>query len=233
MASLAVKDILKRVTRALQDPDAERWSLEEHLDAINDALLDICFYKPSACSETVILEMAEGTLQTLGEGQSQLIRVTRNITSAEVDEPPVVGGVAVTSIERDSLDRQMPDWHDPNVVPQSATVLHVMTDPMSPDTFYVYPGNDGNGRIEAVVAVEPDEIETPASPDTLSSYDGLEVPLGRVFKSAIIDYVLYRAYAKDMQFAGAAQRAVAHFQNFNSALGVRRQLEAVANPENS
>jgi hypothetical protein len=46
----------------------------------------------------------------------------------------------------------------------------------------------------------------------------------------MLDYMLYRAYSKDAEYAANAQRAVAHFQAFQNALGVKSQTEAVSQP---
>lgn len=229
MAALVAKDLLERVTALLQDPDNARWSLSELTDALNDGLLEACLIKPSAFAETVELEMQEGTWQMLSAGQSQLLRVVRNITSA-ADASPRVAGPAITMIERDALDNQIPDWHDASAVPFEKTVQHVMTDELNPTDFYVFPGNDGTGRIEAMVAIEPTLVSKPADDTDLAGYDD-ELDIAPIYKSALIDYMLYQAYMKDMQMAGAGQRAVSHYQSFLQKLGSRRKVEAVANPE--
>lgn len=229
MPALIAKDILERAQSLLQDPDGTRWPLAELVTALNDGLLEICMVKPSACAETVVLDMQEGTWQQLEAGQTQMMRAVRNITSAAVAVPRT-GGPAITPIERDALDNHIPDWHDATRHPQAATVLHVMTDPMNPTDFYVYPGNDGTGRIEAMVAVEPTQVSTPNDPTVLADYTD-EIDISPVYKGALIDFILYQSFAKDMQIAGAGQRAAAHYQSFLAKLGARRQMEAVATPD--
>jgi hypothetical protein len=44
------------------------------------------------------------------------------------------------------------------------------------------------------------------------------------------DYVLYRCYTKDAEYASNAQRAVAHYQSFQTALGVSAQANAASQP---
>ncbi|WP_104019126.1 phage adaptor protein [Roseovarius nitratireducens] len=232
MPALIAKDVLERAQTLLQDPNGTHWPLPELASALNDALLEICLTKPSACAETVVLSLQEGTWQTLDAGQTQLLRVVRNITSGAGDAVRT-SNLAITPIERDALDNQIPDWHDATRHPASATVLHVMTDPMNPTDFYVYPANDGNGQIEAMVAVEPTSVSIPGvGPDVLTNYTD-EVDISPIYKSALIDYILYQSHAKDMQMAGASQRAMAHYQSFLSKLGVRRKVEAVATPDSA
>lgn len=232
MAALVAKDVLKRVRAILQDAGSVRWTLQELTDGLNDGLLEICFLKPSACAQTIVLSLQQGTFQTLAENHSQLIRVIRNITSADGVTPRVSGPV-ITPIEREILDQQISNWHDSSVMPFSVTVRHIITDPISPRDFYVFPGNNGSGRIEAVVAVEPTKITVPSpDPNDIDEYTD-EIGIAPIYQSVLIDYMLYRAFSKDMQMAGAAQRAMAHYQNFNNALGVRRQIEGFANPDNT
>lgn len=229
MAALVAKDLLNDAQTLLQDTGAKRWSLVGLTRALNDGLLEICMIKPSACAETVVLDLVEGTLQSLEEGQSQFLRVVRNITSA-AGVTPVVGGRIISVIEQAALDTQIPNWHDTNVVPFGKTVAHIVFDELNPRSFYVYPGNDGTGRIEAMLAVEPSMVSLPADPTDVDNYTD-EIDISPVYKSALLDFMLYRSYAMDMQVAGGAQRASMYLQSFNQKLGLRAQSEAVANPE--
>ncbi len=217
MADLVASEVLQRVRTILQDAGSRRWLLSELSDWLNDALLDICFHKPDACSSLDTLSLDSGTKQTLPSGTVQLIRVIRNGS-----------GRVVTPIAREILDNQIPGWHDTSVVPYSATVAHVAYDDMDLEHFWVFPGNDGTGEIEAVVAKEPTKISKPSNPEDLAGYTGT-LDISPVYQSAVIDFILYRAFSKDMQFAGAAERAMAHYQNYLRQLGVRDQVEAMAN----
>lgn len=225
--ALAAQDVLSRARTVLQDAGSVRWSLPELLDWINDGLRAIALYKPSAISETTVIALSEGTYQELAEGQ-QLLRVTRNITSA-VDATPRTGGPVITPVAREIIDAQMPNWHDSSAMPFSATVRHVISDIMDPRMFYVFPGNDGTGKIEATVSKEPVKVE-PLAGDTsdITKY-AVDLPINPIYQEPLLDFVLYRAFSKDMQMAGSAQRSVAHYQNFMNALNLRQQIENMAN----
>ncbi|WP_296763706.1 DUF6682 family protein [Sediminimonas sp.] len=226
--ALTAKDVLSRARVVLQDAGSTRWLLPELLDWLNDGLRSVALYKPSAISETKVLELAEGTYQELAEGQ-QLLRATRNITSL-VAATPRVGGPVITPIAREILDAQQPNWHDTTAVPFSATVRHIMSDIMDPRIFYVYPGNDGTGKIEATVSREPTTIAVEGGDDVndIASYN-IALPISPIYMDPLLDFILYRAFSKDMQMAGSAQRSVAHYQNFMNALNLRQQIEAGAN----
>lgn len=215
--ALVARDVLQKVRTILQDAGSTRWLLTELSDWLNDALLDICFHKPDACSELETLTLVSGTKQELPAGAVQLIRVIRNTS-----------GRVVTPIAREILDAQIPDWHDSAAVPYSATVAHVSYDDMDLRHFWVFPGNDGTGSVEAIVSREPEKIVKPANPEDINGYTGT-LDISPVYQSAIMDFMLSRALSKDMQLAGAAERAMAHYQNYLRQLGVRDQVEAMAN----
>lgn len=226
--ALTAQDVLSRARTVLQDAGSTRWLLPELLDWINDGLRSVALYKPTAISETKVLELDEGTYQELAPGQ-QLLRARRNITSA-AGATPRVGGPVITPIAREILDAQNPNWHDNNSVPFSATVRHIMSDVMDPRVFYVFPGNDGTGKIEATVSKEPAglEIASGADANDIASYT-MELPISPIYLDPLLDFVLYRAFSKDMQLAGSAQRSVAHYQNFMNALNLRQEVEKQAN----
>ena len=219
------QEILQDVRNTLQDTDFTRWTLNELRLYLNDGLREIAFHKPTACSDTVELSMSAGTLQTLGEGQS-LIRAIRNITSAPGANPRV-GGMIISPTSRAVLDSQFANWHDTNSVPFSDTVVHVVFDPMAPREFYVYPGNDGTGLIEAVIGLIPDAIAAPANPNDIAEYTA-NVDIDYIYKSVLRDYILSRCFEKDSASQAAAQRAVAHKNSFMQALGVKQQIDSTA-----
>lgn len=223
---ITARDILWAAKVTLQDANNTRWTLEEMRVYLNDGLRFIAFHKPNAVTETALVELDEGTYQRLAEGQT-LVRVIRNITSA-ADATPRVGGKPITPIDRAILDAQFPGWHDTNTIPYSATVTHVMSDPMDASAFYVYPGNTGAGRIEAIVTTLPDEVAAPGDPLDIDAYTA-QIDIDAIYKNPLRDYVLSRCYEKDNGVPASAQRAVLYKQSVLSALGLKGQAEMIAN----
>lgn len=224
--SFTAKDVLWAARTALQDAKNTKWTLEELRVYLNDGLKDIAFNKPTACSESVELGLSEGTYQELADG-SQMLRVIRNITSDAGTTPRTAGSI-ITPIDREVLDTQLPGWHDTTIVPFSATVTHVISDEMNPRVFYVYPGNDGTGLIEAIVSTVPAEVVAPANPLDIESYTAV-VDVPDLYENVLRDYVLFRAYQKDSGLPGAAERSVFYQQSYMQALGMRQQIESMAN----
>lgn len=224
-------DVLTRASTTLQDTSNVRWPLPELHGYVNDGMREIVTIKPNAVSKTVNLTMAEGTLQTLPAEYTILSRVSRNMATS------TTGGGAIRRLEsRSIMDSHIPSWQDPAVVPFAKKVVHVIHDIADPNKFYVAPGNDGNGIIEAVVGAYPTQSPTPGSDvNTLASYsDAMDVP--DVYMNPLVDYVIYRAYSKDGRVAGSAARAAAHFQLFRESVTTFSQSEngmslAAANAE--
>ena len=223
---IKAKDVLSRARTILQDAGSTRWLLSELCDWLDDALREVSFYKPTALSDTIVMPLAAGTYQELPEGQ-QLLRAHRNITS-DVGVMPRISGPAVTPIVREILDAQLPDWHDTTFMPFSATARHVISDTMNPRSFYVFPGNNGTGKIEITVSLQPEPLARPNDINDIGGYTA-DIPINPIYMGPLVDFVLYRAFSKDMQFAGAGERAVAHYTNFQNALNLRQQIEAMGN----
>lgn len=221
------RDVFQRAETILQDVGATRWPYAEQILWLNDAMREIVIHKPNANSRTVELALVAGTLQTLPDQYHAMLAVTRNLSGPSEAR---IGGRSITTVKRSVMDNLMPRWHDPAFMPNSAMVRHVIDDPLDQRTFYVVPGNTGAGVIEAVVSVIPAALAVPASPGALASYEALTVDLPAIYMNAIVDFVLYRAFSKDMALPGAAQRAVAHYTAFANALGIKAQAELNQNP---
>ena len=225
---MKASEIMSRASTILLDDDYTRWTMTELAMWLTDALREVALIVPKATSQNIIVPLVEGTRQALPENCQQLLRVVRNV---DVDGDNRVGKGVITIVQREGLDSQNPNWHDGQYVRFRPYARHFVFDETDPLTFYVWPGNDGTGNIEAVVSVIPDAIKpvTGGDPDLLESYD---VPLGviDVYANAILDYTLYRAYCKDAQNAGAANRAGLFYQQFSQSLGIRANAELVNSP---
>lgn len=226
MAILA-SEIMDRAKRIIQDETSVRWPLAELRMWVNDALREIVLQKPTAHSKTIIITLQAGTYQTVPANVIALLRVVRNLKTTS--ETVRQGLRAIRMVSREVLDSQHPDWHDGTIIVASKIVKHVVFDQTDPKSFYVFPGNDGTGIVEAVVATSPTPVALPADPENIALYN-IALDIDDIYGGAVLDYVLYRAYSKDAQFAGNAQRAAAHYQTFANTLGLKVQVEAVANP---
>ena len=216
--AFTVQNVLSVAATTLLDSDHVRWPLTELLSYLNDGVRTIVSIKPNANSRTVTLALASGTLQTLPDEYTVLSRVTRNMLTGHDEVGGPVGGAVIRPVMgRGLMDAFFPAWQaDESLF--AATVKHVIYDQADLRRFYVIPGNDGTGKIEAVVGVMPAAIPEPASPTLLASYSAT-VGLPDKFRTPLTDFVLARAFGKDSMVPASEARAAKHMAQFTEAMG--------------
>lgn len=212
MAALVTTPIVSRVSEILQDTENFRWTLPELLSYITDAAREVCIYKPEACAKTATVTLVAGTKQSLPADGSVLLDVVRNMG---------VGGATPGRVprlvSRDLLDAQNPNWHAST---PAAEAKHYTFDPQSQKVFYVYPPQPVTpGSLELVYAAAPVELT-----------GGGTLPLDDTWLPAIVNYVLYRCYAKDAEYAGNSTLAVTYYQAFNAMLAGKTGSESLSDP---
>lgn len=213
MATTKVVDILDRAAIILQDNTNVRFPNDELLKFFNDAQKEVVLHRPDAKMVNTTYNCVDGSKQTLPSAALRLIEVVRN-----------VGGRAITQINRRILDETLPNWHETTA--GTNKIEHFVYDPADPKNFYVYPkGAAGSHSLEIVYSSAPPEI-------AISNFgsDTQVISLDDVYANCILDYVLYRSYQKDSEFAGNAQRAMMHYQSFANALGVKTQADGATTP---
>ncbi len=224
MTTLA-SDIITRAGTILQDNTYVRWMLPELADWLNEAQRATVLAKPSANASAVLISLAEGTLQTLDAQYLHLLRIMRNVRDVG---PPRLGGRAIRPTSRELLDSSSPNWHDPTEWRFRDEARQYIYEEQNPREFYVFPGNDGTGTIEAVVSTLPTEIVATDDVDDIASY-GQEIGLPEPYAPVLLDYVLYRAFAKD-DVAAESARSRIHYNDFAAALGLKIQVEQQVSP---
>ena len=100
-------------------------------------------------------------------------------------------------------------------------VKHYIFDGDDPRVFYVYPGVAGSAYVELVYSKNPTSIG--ANTDLIQVDD--------IFANALINYVLYRAYLKDGEFAGNQQRAGNFYSVFSQSLARGGVIRDAVQPE--
>jgi len=214
MATTQVVSILKNAQTVLQDKTGTRWPLKELLGWYNLAQKAIVNNRPDAHARSISFDCALGTHQVLPADGLRLIKVTRNESGTKK---------AITLIEGRILDDQHIDWHDDSD-PQSI-VQHYIYDPRVPKEFYVYPAVQAGTSIKLSMSTAPIDVEI-ADFDT----DVQTLLLDDMYVNPLLDFVLYRAYSKDIDYAGNQQRAVGHYNSFANALGIKTQSDVAMSP---
>lgn len=203
------KDVMLQASTVLQDTGAIHWTPPELLGYLNEGVREIVAIKPNANSQTITLNLVAGPKQALAANHTILSRVIRNIPS----------NLPIRVLDRrETLDNMIPGWMNTATLAYALNVSYVIHDLTDPRTFFVAPGALVNTQVEAVVGVMPADISAPANPLNVDAYTA-NVSLPDVYRNALIDFVLYRAFSKDAGNPGAAQRAQAHKQLFDAAVG--------------
>lgn len=213
MATTKVVDILDRAGIILQDNTNVRFPNEELLKFFNDAQKEVVLHRPDAKMVNTTFDCSTGSKQTLPSAALRLIEVVRN-----------VGGRAITQVQRRILDETLPNWHE--TAAGTNKIEHFVYDPADPKNFYVYPkAASGTHSLEIVFSSSPSEIAI-----SNFSSDTSVISVDDVYSNCLLDYVLYRSYQKDSEFAGNAQRAMMHYQSFATALGIKTQADSATTP---
>lgn len=203
--------LITKANILLQDLDNVRWTQAELLAWLNEAQLAVINLIPSAYSEHRDFPLEAGTRQILPDDSIRLLDVIRN-TDGYYDS-------AVRVVSRIDLDTQVPGWHTHKA---HKVVQHYMYDPSSLEYFYVYPPQPEDdlyrGSVEILIGVIPPEMTKVTDYITLQDY----------YIPALVNYVVYRAYAKDSDSSPNNTLKDQYYQTFLSALGLQAQANTTS-----
>lgn len=209
---MLASEIIDRARVILNDADGVRWLDSEFFKWINDAQRVIALVRPDSVVSNTTITLAAGTKQTLPTEALRLLDVVRNITQANS------GGRAVRHVDRDVLDTQNPDWHGDT---GTQTIKNYVYDNRDPKTFYVYPPALSTSKLEVIYSKNPTDVTTLANP----------LAVADIYADPLLNYVLYRAYSKDAEFAQNGNLAASYLGTFNSMLGIKTSKDAAYSPD--
>jgi hypothetical protein len=217
--AISAQSILRRVVETLQDKTSIRWPVAELVRYLNDGQREVVLYRPDSMVTNATLDLDPlNSKQSIPPNGSKLIDVIRNTDGTKR---------AVRLTTRTILDAQSPDWHShPN---STNEIHHYMFDPRDPKTFYVYPPAGSNCSVEIVYSSFPTDIQEPADGSLYTAVVG-NISLPDIYGNILQDYILYRAYTKDSEYAGNGARAQAHYAAFSAALGIEIKATVAVSP---
>lgn len=195
--SLTAASVITRVRELLVDTGTSpRWTDAELLRHLSDGQRAIARANPDAVQKVAVVQLVDGTRQSLPADGESLLTITRNM-GVNGTTP----GRAVRIIRRDIIDDQNPQWHADAKV---SAIYNYIYDPTDSKAFFVYPPSNGNGHVEISYCYIPPEISSTAT----------ELDVDDMYITPLTDYVMFRALQKDADFAAGMQRAQMHFQAF-------------------
>lgn len=211
--AVSVQTIINNARVLLQDTDAGgiRWVDAELIAWLNEATAEVVRIHPEANSKNTDLALVSGTKQRIPNDGVQLINVVRNV--GPLGEP----GRVVRLIDHNILNNERPDWHTDPVQP---VVTRYTFDPKDPFTFYVYPPNNGTGKVTLVYSGAPEVVN--------QLTDNLPVP--DIYAAPVVNYICFRAWLKQVGDQVSEQRAASYLALFNNAMGVKKTAETETDP---
>jgi hypothetical protein len=203
---ISAQSIIRRAVETMQDNTSVRWPVAELVRYLNDGQREVVLYRPDSMVTNATVALVAGAKQAVPTNGSKLIDVIRNTAGTKR---------SVRMTVRNILDTQSPNWYNLTGVTE---ILHYMYDARDPKVFYVYPPAASSGAsVEIVYSAYPADITEPADGALYTAVTG-NISLPDIYGNVLADYILYRAYTKDSEYAGNAQRAQAHYGAFQAAL---------------
>jgi hypothetical protein len=212
MSAISAATIINKASKLLHDISNVKWTRAELLSWINDAQRQIVILSPNATNKVSTIKLVAGTRQSLPSDGWTLLEVLRNMGTSGTTP-----GRAIRLASRSLLDAFNPNWHDDSPVTAPINYLYDIQDQT---VFYVYPPANGNGYIQINYSPDPSDLT--------AETDAIYVP--KIFETAILDYVLYRACSKNSDYAPNAQLAIAYYTAFNAAMSQKSASESGNSP---
>jgi len=211
--TVLASDIIGRARAQLIDTGSQpRWTDAELLGYISDAQRTMVAISPGLTSFTATVTTQLGARQRLPADAYMLLSIGRNMG---VDG--ATPGRAIRIVPRQLMDSYDPLWAAAQASP---TMQHYMYDPAELVFYYAYPPADGHGHVEMVYSLLPPNVTTTA--------DELTVP--DLYQTAVFYYVMFRAHAKDSDFAAGQALAQPFMELFNTFMGVGRTSDLNESP---
>lgn len=241
------KDTIQRAAILLQDMTAVRWSTDELVEWLNDGQRAIQRPRPDATSTTMIVPLKGGARQDLltltrlaGDGggplepkPAMLMKLVRNVAPGSNQQ-------IIRLVARDALDAVLPTWM---VAQPQVSVRNYTFDDQQPTIFHVYPPAIEPvltpvppapvippAIVEMIYSAYPVDIAQPGPGKLWSDVDG-DLSVEAVWAECLLDYIMYRAFTKDSEYAANGARAQAHFDKFQQPLVVEAQGTLLSKPK--
>lgn len=215
MPTITAQQIIDKAEIVLQDTTNIRWPEAELLTWLNDSQREIAMLRPDVSNVTASMALVAGTRQSLPAAAAALIEVRRNMGTTGT-----TAGEAIRKVPVSILDSQVPNWHTGTA---TASVKHYVYDPRTPRIFYIYPPSLGTTQVEIAYDAPPAAVATIAG----------VISIDDEYSNAMLEYILFRAYSKDNEDIGNAQRAAAHRQMFDAMMGAKAQSDGTQMAQNN
>lgn len=211
MAILA-SALIDEAARLLFDTNNVKWSRRDLLGYLSDGQRLVCILQPNSSNTISAIKLVAGARQSLPANAWVLLEVIRNMGTTGT-----APGRSIRLVPRSLLDTFNPNW---TAEAGKSEVQNYTYDEQDIHNFFVYPPSNGTNYVE----VNFSEIPAPLTSESAS------LGLPDVYYAALLDYVLYRACSKAVQYAPGMDVAMQHLTAFNNWLGAKVTAEQANNP---
>lgn len=215
--TIQAQSIIRKAQIDLLDEAGTRWPARELVSHLNDAVRALVVARPDITTTTTAVALAAGARQALPAQAALLVDIPCNATGKKR---------AISKVDQLLLDRTVPGWQG---MPQALEVEHFMHDLREPRAFLVYPPARVGAQVDLTWAARLQPVPEPLGATWAQVSGGIE--LSEDWDSALLNYVLYRAYSKDAEVAGNAQLAASHLALFNNAAGIQLEASSTVAPQ--
>lgn len=208
-------NLILRAQGILQDTTGQQWSEEDLLREVNAGQTMIAVMAPDACTVKRAVRLVEGVRQQLPADCIEALGITRNMGA-----DGLTVGEVIFPVDLANLSSFQPGWEAGT--PASA-VSGFYYDPQLPREFIVYPPAVAGIYVEAAIRVNPAAVIY----DEDGDWKTVGLAINPKYEEALLEFVLFRAYAKDSEDAQNLNRSNMHQQAFLSLV----QSGGGANPQ--
>lgn len=192
--------LIRQAQGIAQDLSTYRWTTAEWLDYLNDAQIQIVQLRPDMSVANRSVALVTGWKQAIPADGLRLLAVEANTS-----------GRAIKLISTEKLNAFAPGWRAEK---QADIIKHYMVDQRDPTRFSVYPPASSKASVECLFSVMPTRCDTENSPI-----------FADIVTNQILDWMLFRAYSKDDEFADVAEKRSFYHNSFLTALGAKTQTD--------
>lgn len=207
MGTITAQAIIDKVSSAmLNDADKERFLQADSLRFLNEGQRVIAHLVPSSYSAPTNIVCVLGAVQTLPVTAHTMLQPRFNVVGGSP-------GRHITPVAEELLNVADPKWREAT---PTGTVKHTVYDPtVDRHTFLTYPPVLAGTTISAVLGLIPADILI-----------GAAILLDDVFEAPLANYVAGRAYEKDAEYGGNAERTAYYMGLVMAQLGLGGQSTA-------
>lgn len=208
--SVTVAQVISAIGKLLQDTDHTRWSVNDLVEYINEAQSAIVTIKPDANPATSVVQLVQGSKQSIPSDAISLLNVNRNMGA-----DGLTPGEVVTRTSMEALSSLLPSWH----TIQGEVVQKYISEADNKNVFYVFPAQTSSpSYIELIYSKRPGALTA----------DTDLIELDDEYKSVIVNYVVYRAFSEEIDSTPSLALAQTYYGLFKEAVGAKIAAEQAA-----